>query len=79
MSDKSANLILSKLKDIPQPPPLTEILQEEPAISMNPMPLVQDVGLPLVEEMSPIDIDQNGMDNQPLMQTQQQPHDVEGK
>lgn len=78
MSDKSANLILSKLKEIPQPPPLDEILTEEiPAeqdVCMNPMPLVQDVGLPLPEEMTiqplepltiePIDIDRNGIEEQ---------------
>lgn len=81
MNDKTASLILSKLKDIPQPPPLNEVLQEEPMISMNPMPLVQDVGLPSVEEMlTPIDIDQNGVDDQFTQQTPQPPiQEQEGK
>jgi hypothetical protein len=73
LTDKSANLILSKLKEIPQPPPLNEVLPEDlQQVEMNPMPLVQDVGLPLPEEMlattieavEPIDIDRNGIDGQ---------------
>lgn len=62
---------------MPQPSPLTEVLQEEPHISMNPMPLVQDVGLPSVEEvLTPIDVDQNGMD---IIQQIQQREEQEGE
>jgi hypothetical protein len=44
LSEKAANVILSKLKEMPQP-------IEDENVDMNPMPLVQDVGLPIVDEI----------------------------
>lgn len=59
MSDKSASLLFSKLKDAPQPPPISEILlEEEQQYPVNTMPLVQDVGLPTLDEME--QYEQNG-------------------
>lgn len=58
LSEKAANVILSKLKEMPQP-------IEDETIDMNPMPLVQDVGLPIVDEIVHIDDElsnQNGID-----------------
>lgn len=54
MSDKAANVILSKLKEMPQP----VIDEVSPHIEMNPMPLVQDVGLPIIDHYP--EMNQNG-------------------
>lgn len=56
MSDKAANVILNKLKDMPPQPVIDEV---SPQVEMNPMPLVQDVGLPIID-----DYQQNGIDLQ---------------
>lgn len=46
LSDKAANVILNKLKDMPQP----AIDEVSPQVEMNPMPpLTQDIGLPIIE------------------------------
>lgn len=52
-------MILSKLKEMPH-----EISVDEPSIiETNPMPLVQDVGLPLVDDDGHIvDVSQNGIE-----------------
>lgn len=59
LSDKAANVILSKLKEMPH-----EVsIDESPQVEMNPMPLVQDVGLPLVDDNGYIvDVNQNGIE-----------------
>lgn len=57
LSDKAANVILSKLKEMPPHPVIDEV---SPHIEINPMPLVQDVGLPLVDQYS--EMEQNGID-----------------
>lgn len=59
MSDKAANVILSKLKEMPH-----EVsIEESPQVEMNPMPLIQDVGLPLVDDNGQIvDVNQNGIE-----------------
>lgn len=56
LNDKAANVILSKLKEMPQP----VIDEVSPQIEMNPMPLVQDVGLPIIEDYP--EMSQNGID-----------------
>lgn len=60
LTDKAANVILSKLKEMPQP-----IIDEvSPQVEMNPMPiereLVQDVGLPIIDHYP--EMTQNGID-----------------
>lgn len=60
LTDKAANVILSKLKEMPQP-----IIDEvSPQVEMNPMPiereLVQDVGLPIIDHYP--ETSQNGID-----------------
>lgn len=52
-------MILSKLKEMPH-----EVsIDESPQVEMNPMPLVQDVGLPLVDDNGYIvDVNQNGIE-----------------
>lgn len=44
LTDKAANVILNKLKDMPQP-----VIDEVSPHEVNPLPLVQDVGLPIVD------------------------------
>lgn len=56
LNDKAANVILSKLKEMPQP----VIDEVSPQIEMNPMPLVQDVGLPCIDDFP--ETTQNGID-----------------
>lgn len=56
LTDKAANVILSKLKEMPQP----VIDEVSPHIEMNPMPLVQDVGLPVIDHYP--EMAQNGID-----------------
>lgn len=56
LNDKAANVILSKLKEMPQP----VIDEVSPHIESNPMPLVQDVGLPIIDHYH--DMAQNGID-----------------
>lgn len=56
LNDKAANVILSKLKEMPQP-----IIDEMPLqVELNPMPLVQDVGLPIIDHFT--EMPQNGID-----------------
>lgn len=57
LNDKAANVILSKLKEMPPQPVIDEM---SPLIESNPMPLVQDVGLPIIEDY-PV-MSQNGID-----------------
>jgi hypothetical protein len=46
LTDKAANVILTKLKEMPQP----VIDEVSPHVEMNPMPmLTQDIGLPIIE------------------------------
>jgi hypothetical protein len=47
LTDKAANVIFSKLKEMPPQPVIDEV---SPQIEMNPMPLVQDVGLPIIDD-----------------------------
>lgn len=47
LSEKAANVILNKLKDMPQP-----VIDEVSPHEVNPMPLIQDVGLPIVDSSS---------------------------
>lgn len=54
LTDKAANVILNKLKEMPPQPVIDEV---SPQIEVNPMPLVQDVGLPIID-----DYPQNGID-----------------
>ncbi|CRK92451.1 CLUMA_CG006014, isoform A [Clunio marinus] len=54
LNDKTANVILNKLKEIPPQPVINEV---SPHIEINPMPLIQDVGLPIVDHYP-----QNGID-----------------
>lgn len=56
MNDKAANVILSKLKEKPHLIPTVEEVQ----VDMNPMPLVQDVGLPIIDDI--VDVNQNGIE-----------------
>lgn len=56
LNDKAANVILSKLKEMPQP----VIDEVSPHIESNPMPLVQDVGLPIIDHFP--EMAQNGID-----------------
>jgi hypothetical protein len=59
LNDKAANVILSKLKEMPH----EASIDESPQVEMNPMPLVQDVGLPLVDDNGHIvDVNQNGIE-----------------
>lgn len=58
LNDKAANVILTKLKEMPHP----VIDEVSPQIEMNPMPLVQDVGLPIIDHfIEPSN--QNGIHN----------------
>lgn len=57
LNDKAANVILSKLKEKPHLIPTVEEIQ---SVEMNPMPLVQDVGLPIIEDI--VDVNQNGIE-----------------
>jgi hypothetical protein len=57
LNDKAANVILSKLKEMPQP----VIDEVSPQIEMNPMPLIQDVGLPIIDHFP--EPNQNGIIN----------------
>lgn len=57
LSDKAANVILSKLKEMPPHPVIDEV---SPHIEINPMPLVQDVGLPIIDHFP--EMEQNGID-----------------
>jgi hypothetical protein len=50
LTDKAANVILNKL-----PPPVID--EVSPQIETNPMPLVQDVGLPIIDDYT-----ENGID-----------------
>jgi protein scribble len=60
LNDKAANVILSKLKEMPHEASVDESSQ---MVEMNPMPLVQDVGLPLVDDDGHIvDVNQNGIE-----------------
>lgn len=52
LTDKAANVILNKLKEMPQP-----VIDEVSPHELNPMPLVQDVGLPIVDEFTSNGID----------------------
>jgi hypothetical protein len=45
LNDKAANVILTKLKEMPHP----VIDEVSPQVEINPMPLVQDVGLPVID------------------------------
>lgn len=56
LNDKAANAILSKLHEMPQP----VIDEVSPHIEVNPMPLVQDVGLPIIDHFP--EMTQNGID-----------------
>ena len=47
LTDKAANIILNKLKDLPPQPVIDEV---SPQVEMNPMPLIQDVGLPNIDD-----------------------------
>lgn len=59
LNDKAANVILSKLKEMPH----EASVDESSLVEMNPMPLVQDVGLPLVDDDGHIvDVNQNGIE-----------------
>lgn len=59
LNDKAANVILSKLKEMPH----EASVDESSFVEMNPMPLVQDVGLPLVDDDGHIvDVNQNGIE-----------------
>lgn len=58
LTDKAANVILSKLKEMP-PQVIDEV---SPLIEMNPMPLVQDVGLPIIDHHF-IESNQNGIES----------------
>lgn len=57
LNDKAANVILNKLKERPHLIPTVEEVQ---TIETNPMPLVQDVGLPIVDHIG--EINQNGIE-----------------
>lgn len=63
LTDKAANVILSKLKEMP-PQVIDEV---PPHIEMNPMPLVQDVGLPIIDHHFP-ESNQNGIEQPALPQ-----------
>lgn len=56
LNEKAANVILKQLKEMPQP----VIDEVSPHIEMNPMPLVQDVGLPIIDHYP--EMTQNGID-----------------
>ncbi|CAO1392560.1 unnamed protein product [Diamesa serratosioi] len=61
MNDKTANVILSKLKEMPQP------LEEDPTqLSINSQPLIQDVGLPTMDHHqhleAVVEVNQNGIE-----------------
>jgi hypothetical protein len=59
LNDKAANVILSKLKEMPH----EASIDESPQVEMNPMPLVQDVGLPLVDDNGHIvDVNPKGIE-----------------
>lgn len=57
LTDKAANVILSKLKEMP---PQTVIEEVVSPIEANPMPLIQDVGLPIIDHYP--ENPQNGID-----------------
>lgn len=57
LTDKAANVILNKLKEMPPQPVIDEV---SPHIEVNPMPLVQDVGLPIIEHYP--EMTQNGIE-----------------
>jgi protein scribble len=59
LNNKAANMILTKLKEKP--------VEESQQVEMNPMPelpLVQDVGLPIIEHHI-MDVNQNGIEISP--------------
>lgn len=58
LNDKAANVILSKLKEMPPQTVIEEVVS--PQIEMNPMPLIQDVGLPIIDHYP--ENPQNGID-----------------
>jgi hypothetical protein len=58
LNDKAANVILSKLKEHPIP-----TVEEIQHAEMNPVPLSQDIGLPIVDHI--VDVNQNGIEISP--------------
>ena len=61
MNDKTANVILSKLKEMPQPLEDTDPTQ----LSINSQPLIQDVGLPTMDHHhleAVVEVNQNGIE-----------------
>lgn len=61
MNDKTANVILSKLKEMPQPLEDTDPTK----LSINSQPLIQDVGLPTMDHHhleAVVEVNQNGIE-----------------
>lgn len=63
LNDKTANVILSKLKEMPQP--IEDTMADPTQLSINSQPLIQDVGLPTMDQHhleAVVEVNQNGIE-----------------